>query len=335
MISMKAAHRTGRILLLAVCVACALATQASAQSKRGDAADYQKLVQQALHEYELGNFSEAKAFFAQAHALSPNARTLRGLGMSAYELRNYVEASGYFDQALNSPDRPLTVPMRAEVSQLLKQARGFVTRLRIKLEPASAELRIDTRPVSKDAAGFVMLDPGAHELVAEARDYEPMTRTIRTDGGEELTLGITLHPTAEAKDEAANEAPAPVAATEPTKPAAHTATSSVGPWILIGASAAVTIAGGVLLALTVSDMNMVEKAPPGSLYIPGGYKDANDRVLPMSIAGFSALGVGLAGLVGGVVWKLSSAGGPEEPEETTAGAKLDVLPGEVRLHGRF
>jgi tetratricopeptide (TPR) repeat protein len=321
----------GRILLLAACVACSLAAPALAQSKRADSADYQKLVQQALHEYELGNFSEAKSFFAQAHALSPNARTLRGLGMSAYELRNYVEAIGYFDQALNSPDRPLTVPMRGEVSQLLKQARGFVTRLRVKLEPASAELRIDTRPVSKDAAGFVMLDPGAHELVAEARDYEPATRTIRTDGGEELTVGITLHAAGQAKDEAAVEAPAPLAATEPTKQAARQATSSVGPWILIGVSAAVTIAGGVLLALTVSDMNKVEKAPPGSAYVTGGYKDAYDRVLPMSVAGFSALGVGVAGLVGGVVWKVASTGGPEE----TAGAKLDLLPGEIRLHGRF
>src|SRR4051794_5019516 len=35
--------------------------------------EYKQLVQQALHEYELGNFSEAKVFFSQAHTLLPTA----------------------------------------------------------------------------------------------------------------------------------------------------------------------------------------------------------------------------------------------------------------------
>jgi tetratricopeptide (TPR) repeat protein len=47
---------------------------ASAQASQ-DA--YQSLVQNGLREYELGNFSEAKAFFQQAHQLSPNAYVAR------------------------------------------------------------------------------------------------------------------------------------------------------------------------------------------------------------------------------------------------------------------
>ena len=329
---MRSALQAGWGWLLAACVALAAQSPAYAEGKR-DSAEYQRLVQQALHEYELGNFSEAKAFFAQAHALSPNARTLRGLGMSSYELRHYVEAIGYFDKALNATDRPLTVTMRGEVSQLLKQARGFVAKLRVTLEPSSAELRIDTRPVEKDAAGYIMLDPGTHELVAEAPNYDPATRSIRTDGGEELTIKLTLRSQEEPKPQVAQtqEAPAPVAATaDSARPAARHSESSVGPWVLIGVSAAVVVAGGVMVGLMAKDMSTVENAKPGS-YFPQ-YKAANDRVLPLSIAGFTALGVGAAGLIGGIAWKMSTG---SASSSDTDSARLDIGPGSLQLSGKF
>jgi hypothetical protein len=322
----------GRRLCSALYLAGALCmiTAPSAAQGKAKSSDYQRAVQQALHEYDLGNFNEAKAFFLQAHTISPNARTLRGLGMSSYELRTYVEAIDYFEQALNSTERPLTVAMRGEISQLLQQARTFVTRLRVNLEPATAELRIDTRPVTKNAQGVVLLDPGAHELVAEAPGYETATRSIRTDGGEELTLTIALHDNTPPKAVAVAEAPAPVAATQPAAPK-PVAGSSVGPWILIGSGAALTIAGGVMLGLMVKDKNYVENAPPGSTYNPD-YQNAEQRVYPLSVAGFATTGVGIAAVIAGVVWKVVDDGGRRE---SAAAASVDVTPGGVRVRGSF
>ena len=329
---MRSAQRVGRGLVLVACMALSLNARAFAEAKRGDSADYQKLVQQALHEYELGNFSEAKAFFAQAHALSPNARTLRGLGMCTYELRHYVEAIGYFDKSLNATERPLTVPMRGEVSQLLKQARSFVAKLRVSLEPPSAELRIDTRPVEKDAAGYVMLDPGTHELVAEAPDYDLATRSIRTDGGEELTIKLTLRPHEEPKPAQVAEAPGPPPVVEPVKHAPRPAQSTVGPWILIGASAVVAIGGGVALAFMLKDKAFVENVKGTPVY-PGEYQAADNRVLPLSIVGFTAVGVGAAGLISGIAWMIvSSSDASEQNDEHT---KLEISPGQLSLHGHF
>jgi hypothetical protein len=319
----------GRRLCSALCLAgvvCMFSAPAAAQSTQ-EPSDYQRAVQQALHEYDLGNFNEAKAFFVQAHAISPNARTLRGLGMSSYELRTYVEAIGYFEQALSSTERPLTVAMRGEISQLLQQARTFITRLRVDLEPATAELRIDTRPVTKNAQGVVLLDPGAHELAAEAPGHDTATRSVRTDGGEELTLTITLH---ESAAKAASEAPATVATTQPAA-AKHASGSSVGPWILIGSGAALTIAGGVMLGLMVKNKNYVESAPPESTY-SGDYQSADQSVYPLSVAGFVSAGVGLAAVIAGVVWKVSENGGSHE---SAAAASFDVSPGGVRVRARF
>jgi hypothetical protein len=314
-----------------VVISCLLAGAVHAQAKHTDPPEYQKLVQQALHEYELGNFSEAKAFFSQANDLSPNARTLRGLGMSSYELRNYVEAIDYFQKSLDSSERALTVRMRSEVSQLLQQARGFVTRLELSVQPSTADVRIDTRPVSKDADGFVLLDPGQHELVAEAADYESTTRTIRTDGGEKLTLNVVLHAVGkpDVAETHAPEAPAQSSVAIAT-PLSSESPSAVGPWILIGSSAAVAIAGGVFIALWAKDTHTVEHPATNPAPMYANVAAAESRTVPFSAIGFSALGVGVAGLIAGIVWKVSQTGTEQQPS-----AQLDIGPSGVRLHGQF
>src|SRR5688572_888187 len=55
--------------------------------------DYKRAVEEALKEYGLGHFEEARSLFRRAHGIYPNARTLRGLGMVEFELRHYVRAA--------------------------------------------------------------------------------------------------------------------------------------------------------------------------------------------------------------------------------------------------
>ncbi|MET0385335.1 MAG: hypothetical protein ABW321_05220 [Polyangiales bacterium] len=339
---MRLRQRLGGLLAAAGMIAfCSLtgvmSSRTHAQSGQTES-EYQTLVQQALREYQLGNFSEAKAFFTRANALSPNARTLRGMGMSAYELRNYVESIDDFQQALSATERPLTPQMRSEITQLLSQARSFVTKLQIKLAPRDAELRIDTRPVKRDGDGSVLLDPGTHEVFAEAPEHESTTRTLRTNGGETLSLNITLRPTS-APISLAAEASPPLGATSEAPEGATAADSNsegsgsgAGPWVLIGSSGAVAIAGGVLLAVALSNKNAVEhpesSAASGPVY--ADYESKDKLVFPLSVIGITALSLGVAGVVGGLVWKLSSGGSTERPS-----AQLQLGPGGATLHARF
>ena len=149
------------IRVFVLCCSVVAATSVSAQASQSE---YQSLVEKGLREFELGNFGEARAFFQRAHQQSPNARTLRGLGMASYELRHYVEAIDYFQKALASKERPLTAQMHEELSQLLIQARSFVTRLKLTVTPSTALLRLDTRELFRDSDGSILLDPGSHEL---------------------------------------------------------------------------------------------------------------------------------------------------------------------------
>ena len=338
----SAATRKALLLGLALCASAApgfVVPRAAAQSAQAAQTDYQTLVQKGLREYELGNFSEAKAFFQEAHRLSPNARTLRGLGMTSYELRRYVEAIDYFQRALASSERALTTQMRTEVTQLLQQARSFVTKLNLSVTPAEAYLRLDTREVTRDNDGAILLDPGMHELVIEAPRHETVTRSIRSDGGEALTLAINLRNTegaAPAENRALELAPPqqPYAAMSAPQPALiqqHNEHSSVAPYVVIGVSAAVAVAGGVLLAVALSNKAAVENPNPSTDGGPryADYQGKADSVLPLSAAGISALSLGVVGAAVGLTWKLLRNG------ERSPSATLSVAPGGLSLRGGF
>jgi hypothetical protein len=322
----------------------ASAQAAQAGPEKADKPEYQNLVQKGLREYELGNFSEAKSFFQQAHQLSPNARTLRGLGMTSYELRRYVEAIDHFQAALASSERPLTPQMRSEVTQLLHQARSFVTKLTLTVTPPDAEARLDNRVLARDQDGTILLDPGTHELVVEAPEHETITRSIRADGGEPLSLTIalrsSLQPAAAASEPAAGgqDNAQPFAAAQASTSDEPQSSGSAGPWIVIGASAAVAVAGGVLLAVALSNKSAVENPqssdPEGPRY--ADFQGKADTVLPLSAIGITALSLGVAGAAAGLTWKLlSTERNPSSTPESGVSATLSVAPGALWLHGRY
>jgi tetratricopeptide (TPR) repeat protein len=308
-------------------------TIAAAQASQAAAPDYQALVQKGLSEYELGNFSEAKAFFQQAHQLSPNARTLRGLGMTSYEMRRYVEAIDYFQRALASEERALTAQMHSEVTQLLSQARSFVTKLELTVTPDNVKLRLDTRELARDKDGSILLDPGTHELVIEAPKHETVTRSIRSDGGEVLSLAINLRNTeaAAAVESSARELAPPQPLAAGSEPAPVPEPSSLAPYVVIGVSAAVAVAGGVLLAVALSNKAAVENPNPATDGGPryADYQAKADSVLPLSAAGITALSLGVVGAAAGLTWKLMS------DDERSPTATLSLAPGGLSLRGQF
>jgi tetratricopeptide (TPR) repeat protein len=287
--------------------------------------EYPQLVERALHEYELGNYAEAKAFFQRAHQLSPSARTLRGLGMVSYELRRYVEAIGLFKQALASKDRPLTAEMQREVSQLLSQALSFVTWLDLSVSPQQARVRVDTREATRASDGRIMLDPGSHEIMVDAPGYPATTRVIRSDGADTLTLSIRLLEQ--------NQQPATPQALQSTSKAASSR-SAVGPYVLMGASAALAVAGGILLAVALDHRSAVEH-PPQSMDGPRfpDYQSKADSVLPLSAAGIGSLCAGGVGVIAGVIWKLT--GGDSGPTEKNPNTRLSVIGTTLTLVSHF
>ena len=296
----------------------ALASSAEGQSAADAEARYQNSVRQALQEYGLGHWNEAKAFFQQAHALQPSARTLRGLALTDYELREYVGALGYAEQALTNGVRPLTEEMRREIEALRDKARHFVARAHVRLEPASAQLHVDGRPAVLDADSNLLLNPGAHELAAEAKGFAPEARKVEAQSGDQLEIELALHPST-----LASAQPAVPAGDREARP------RSLAPWFVVAGSGAIAVTGIVLFALAQHDIAQVEGAKKGTRY--ADVKDAGDRAPALSGIGIALLAAGAAGVAAGLAWELW----PPQREAANAHARLSLAPSGARLEGSF
>ena len=111
------------------------------------------------------NWAEARALFLKVHALSPSARSLRGLGITSFELRHYVQAIREFQEALADKRSPLTEVQRKEAQDIIARAQGFVGTVEVVLEPRGATLLVD---MEETAARELLLDLGDYELRARA-----------------------------------------------------------------------------------------------------------------------------------------------------------------------
>jgi tetratricopeptide (TPR) repeat protein len=80
---------------------------------------YRRAVERALAHHREGAFDRAWTAFQEAHALHPNARTLRGLGFVAFDLGRYADSLALLQEALESQVRPLPPQLRVEVAQVI------------------------------------------------------------------------------------------------------------------------------------------------------------------------------------------------------------------------
>lgn len=176
-------------------------------ARADEAMAYEALIRRAVAEYQSGAWEEARALFQEAHALEPNARTLRGLGLTAYELHRYVECIADFEAALTHPERPLDAAQRKEVAGLLARAKGFISAYELELEPVDAQVLIDGGQASfRD--GLVLLDPGVHTLVVRAEGYTESHQQLRVPAGARRSLRIVLQAEAKQVEQPVSKGPA-------------------------------------------------------------------------------------------------------------------------------
>lgn len=164
------------------------------------ATEYQAAISQALDEYALGHFEEARTLFAKAHELNPSARTWRGLGMAEFELRNYPSSIRDLEAALSSAMKPLEGDLRAQAEALLGRAREFVARVEIDVRSAAEfTLRVDGATPPESERQNLLLVVGEHIIEASAKGYQSERRRINLIGGkpERVVIVLTRIPGAE------------------------------------------------------------------------------------------------------------------------------------------
>lgn len=301
-------------------------------------ARYRDTIAEAVSEFEGGHFEEAFALFRQAHALIPNARTLRGMGMAAFEVRRYPDAVRDLSAALTERNRALTAEQRAEVQALLVRAQGFVGRFRISVTPSDAAVTLDGNPLQLEPDGSLMLQIGTYQLAASAPGRSPATRPIQVDGGEDETITLVV----EEPTHVVETAPDHVEGTPDHLGDEHTTRrrrrarvehrSSTGGVVLVVTGGALVV-GSLASAIWWQDRNReLARCDAGGCSNEDTLRFQRGLSVALTI-GFGA-GALVTGIAGAVV--LTSGGDDEEPADAEA-ASIGCSPtlGGVTCAGRF
>lgn len=306
-------------------------------------AGYTQVLRDALAESEAENWPEAKALFEKAHALYPNARTLRGLGMVAFAARRYVDSIDYLRSALAHEVRPLTEAQRAHAQGLINQSNTFVGRFTLALTPSESALLVDGKPARFEEPGVLILDPGEHELVASAPEHVESVRKLSVSGGEQGTVTIELRPVA---NEAATPAtPLVLVQKDAAKKAPEDAPARLWTWVALGSAGAFGVAA---LAFHLNgqgeNQDIIDecRAMDGGECTPKQKRDfiADSSIGAMDVLTNLSLGLAGASLVTAGVLFLAEGGsaGPsteQEPEPAKASARLQLSPTGVQVYGTF
>jgi tetratricopeptide (TPR) repeat protein len=160
---------------------------------------YKSAVETAIAEFDQGNFAEAREQFQRAHALFPNARTLRGIGMSDFELRKYVDALDNLERALASDVKRLEGKLRDDTIQLRQRAQAYVGTVKLHRQlGADDSVTVDDFNTQIGPDGVLHLVVGDHviELRREGRLVERQAFALRG----EQTLDLFLAPRESAPD---------------------------------------------------------------------------------------------------------------------------------------
>jgi hypothetical protein len=220
----------------------------ASKSQSAEGASYRTSIHSAIDEFDHGNFAEAREHFARAHALFPNARTLRGLGMSEFELRNYLDAVQRLEEALSCDERRLEGKLREETIALLKRASAYVGQAHLRLSPASTAVHVDGFPSQLGPGNYLRLTVGDHvlEFSAEGRLSERRAVKIRGEQSVELTVTLVAPLTADS----AHVAQAPVSLHDDGSKDVETPVyKRWWLWTGLGAVVAGGVAAGVILSL--------------------------------------------------------------------------------------
>lgn len=235
---------------------------------------YRALIAEAIREYSLRNYAEARSLFTRAYGMNPNARVMRGLGMAEFELRNYIASTDLLTQALASNDKPLTAAQRKQTIELLQRAQSFIGRFSVELSPPQATLQVDGAPVDTAAGNRLLMQVGDHTIEVSAPGFRPTRRIVKVTGGELATIRVQLEAVSlrvESTPPGASPGPTEMRSSPATSPPTEPSTPNDGstmwesPWLWAGAGAVLVGVGAVLVVALAGGETVTASPVAGGL----------------------------------------------------------------------
>ncbi len=276
----------------------------------------------------LEKFQEAAAVKATPQILFHQGRCLEHLG-------RWTEAVGMYRMAVDKSDEPKLEDVRKQADEARTTLEARLPKLTIRLpeDAAGATVSLDGVALGSASLGSPMsVDPGTHRVATRpAGHHEPIVQEVTIAEGERKDVTVNV------KAPVAAPAPAPQRA-----PAADTGAEK--PWIgipkrtgyiILGASAASVVAGGVFYYLRQGTINDLENACLAS-HCPAASESTSNRGKVYTTLGNVFFLAGLAGsafgtfvIIKGQPAPAATASQPVQQLQLSFGAGHDALGANV------
>ena len=320
------------VCTITVCTGLHVARGQEPPPAPADTSAYEGYISEALQAYESGRFAEARTLFRRAHELEPTARTLRTMGMCSFNLGDYLDALQNLDAALNEARRPLSAEQREHAADLISRSQVHVGRFKVRLSPLDAELWVDGKPPPRLVSGELLLEPGRHELLAQASGYQAARSTLQVDGGDRTTLEIRLERAPEAPVAAVAPSTSETSRAQPISPTStgKSDTQAVLGYVALGIGGAGLVGFGITTGLAADKASTLDDQCDDRQCAPAYHDDVDSYDRYKLLSTVTLIG-GLAFTATGVILLITDSG------ETTERASLTPVLGlgAIGVRGRL
>jgi hypothetical protein len=303
--------------LLAVLSLLALASPAFADS----AADLRRARAQFQRGIELeqaSNWSEAIQQFREVGSVRMTPQVRFHIAYCEENLGRLVTALGGYELALAEAEQ-VGSDFKGEVETAIKRLQERIPKLFIERGTGAdaAAVELDGVALGGNSVGVeIPLDPGPHNVSANAPGYKPFTATVELKEREVTRLTIELEP---------QPVPPPGSGSNQVIVVTRTETPKrLVPYVVGGVGVAALVAGGVLFALHESAAGELERNCPNPKACPESNRDTYDRMLVYGWAAPVTAGVGVAAI--GVAVSLIVFEKKKAPESSTRAARFELAP---------
>jgi tetratricopeptide (TPR) repeat protein len=269
-------QRSARRALSLVASAAALSTLLASPVARAQAQDQaaaRALFEDGRRLLKNGKYEEACRTLEAARKLYESPGILLNLGDCYEKLGRSASAWTEFGEAAAVAARARRIDQVSEAKRRQAAIEPKLTRLTIRAPGDATGVAItrDQTDIASAAWGeAIPVDPGTHEIHAEAPGHEPWTTTIVVStAGQTVTVEVpmltaspTPPPPVPAHEAVEPVGPTPEALsleTPPARPRSH-----MVDWALVGGGAAIGVAGGVLWDLGASHARTASNADTGT-----------------------------------------------------------------------
>jgi len=328
-----------RVVLATVLASASAAAEPSATDKTLA----QSLFDEGKELMRTRKYEAACPKFAESQRIDPSSGTLLNLALCHEQQGKVAAAWSEFKDALSDAKRDGRSDRVAGAEEHIAALKPKLPWLTLTVATAveNEDLKLDGVSVGKAAWGTKLaVDPGNHELLAEAPGYEPWKTSFTSTQGEEQKVSV---PALERSPEAPAEPAAPAATTATEKdvvPTKGSAKHTIG-WVAVGTGVAALGVGSYFGVRSLSKRKESDKYCPTDTTCTDEGVALNNQAQTAAWLCNIGVGLGIAG-VGIGTYLLLQDDGPPKSARAFSGPRsvavtTRVLPGGagVSVDGSF